>query len=74
MYTAAIPARLGCIRGHLSDPVCLCLTHRCFADVKPRKFDQASCILMNNMSELVVRQLEKVRYYNIPTSYAAQSS
>mmetsp|Transcript_19044 Transcript_19044/g.32598 ORF Transcript_19044/g.32598 Transcript_19044/m.32598 type:complete len:905 (+) Transcript_19044:39-2753(+) len=31
----------------------------CFADVKPRKFDMASCLLMNNFSELVVRQLEK---------------
>eukprot|EP00955_Chlamydomonas_euryale_P062565 358413-Chlamydomonas_euryale.AAC.16 len=31
----------------------------CFADVKPREFDAASCILMNNLSELVVRQLEK---------------
>ncbi|KAL6751941.1 mixed lineage protein kinase [Haematococcus lacustris] len=31
----------------------------CFADVKPRVFDAASCVMMNNMSELVVRQLEK---------------
>jgi len=35
-------------------PVC-----RCFADVKPRVFDRASCVMMNSFSELVVRQLEK---------------
>lgn len=32
----------------------------CFADVKPRQFDAASCVIMNNLSELVVRQLEKM--------------
>ncbi|KAG1673547.1 hypothetical protein FOA52_003847 [Chlamydomonas sp. UWO 241] len=31
----------------------------CFADVKPRQFDAAQCMMMNNLSELVVRQLEK---------------
>mmetsp|Transcript_35206 Transcript_35206/g.78353 ORF Transcript_35206/g.78353 Transcript_35206/m.78353 type:complete len:865 (-) Transcript_35206:387-2981(-) len=31
----------------------------CFADVKPRSFDAGSCMIMNNLSELVVRQLEK---------------
>ncbi|GAX81182.1 hypothetical protein CEUSTIGMA_g8615.t1 [Chlamydomonas eustigma] len=31
----------------------------CFADVKPRDWDAGSCMIMNNLSELVVRQLEK---------------
>jgi hypothetical protein len=32
----------------------------CFADVTPRPgFDAASCSVMNNLSELVVRHLEK---------------
>ena len=28
--------------------------------MKPRQFDAASCVVMNNLSELVVRQLEKI--------------
>jgi hypothetical protein len=40
--------------------MCLISGCRCFADVKPRKFDAAACVMMNNLSELVVRQLEKV--------------
>eukprot|EP00798_Chlamydomonas_sp_ICE-L_P002176 gene2176-12166_t len=31
----------------------------CFVDTKPRVMDAASCMIMNNFSELVVRQLEK---------------
>jgi len=31
----------------------------CFADVKPRVWDAGSCMIMNNLSELVVRQLER---------------
>mmetsp|Transcript_31353 Transcript_31353/g.79990 ORF Transcript_31353/g.79990 Transcript_31353/m.79990 type:complete len:891 (-) Transcript_31353:88-2760(-) len=31
----------------------------CFADVRPRKIDAAACVMVNNLSELVVRQLEK---------------
>lgn len=33
--------------------------HRCFADFKPRPFDATSAHILNNLSELVVRHLEK---------------
>jgi GAF domain-containing protein len=31
----------------------------CFADMKPREFDAGQCCILNNMSELVVREIER---------------
>lgn len=51
------------VRFYAGAPLIASIGHRlgtlCFADVKPRQFDAASCVVINNLSELVVRQLEK---------------
>lgn len=31
----------------------------CFADAAPRRFDAERCTILNNMAELVVRELER---------------
>ena len=51
------------IRFYCGAPLIASNGHRlgtlCFTDVKPRAWDAGSCMIMNNLSELVVRQLEK---------------
>lgn len=39
--------------------VCVSLYHRCFADNKPRTFDDSSLRILCNFSEIVVRELER---------------
>lgn len=51
------------VRCYVGAPLIASNGHRlgtlCFVDTQPRVLDAASCMIMNNFSELVVRQLEK---------------
>ncbi|KAK9827969.1 hypothetical protein WJX81_002964 [Elliptochloris bilobata] len=52
------------VRFYVGTPLVASDGHRlgtlCFADAAPRKFDAGRCSILNNMAELVVRELERV--------------
>ncbi len=45
---------------------------RCFVDTKPRRMDAESCMILNNLSEMVVRELEKDVYLSQQRQQAQQ--
>ena len=45
---------------------------RCFVDFKPRRMDAESCMILNNLSEMVVRELEKDVYLSQQRQQAQQ--
>lgn len=51
------------VRFYVGTPLVASDGHRlgtlCFADAAPRKFDAERCNILNNMAELVVRELER---------------
>ena len=50
----------------------LWLPCRCFVDTKPRRMDAESCMILNNLSEMVVRELEKDVYLSQQRQQAQQ--
>eukprot|EP00891_Asterochloris_glomerata_P004428 jgi/Astpho2/4428/Aster-00044 len=64
------------VRFYCGTPLVASNGHRlgtlCFVDTKPRRMDAESCMILNNLSEMVVRELEKDVYLSQQRHQAQQ--